>query len=374
MVPDLLVEDEALPLLPVNPCENIGVFVNGNGFHDEIYLRLMDIQGQIWLEKSILMSPNGSHSEILCVPAGCYSLYGHSLNGNSPSFFGNVQSIQGQILAAIDILPQTQMAGGTQFSFITDESQVVPYPYINLQNYGTSNPGNIEAGSPVFYQMDAFEGFALTNNIWSAVDFNYTITPYTILELDFKSTLQGEVQGFVLDNDLYHSAATTLKLYGTQAYGIDDFQYSGSGNWEHFRIPIGDYFTGSFSKFVFACDNDATIYSDALFKGIRFYEDYCHVPSSPKVKASLSMEEGPMPAQVSTYPNPVHNQLHIQFEGPEGLHPAQLLDLQGRVLWESQLQAGQYSHDISHLPNGIYFLRVEVEGQGTLTRKITKQH
>lgn len=69
------------------------------------------------------------------------------------------------------------------------------------------------------------------------------------------------------------------------------------------------------------------------------------------------------------YPNPAQNFLFVQFE-PEGTGKLALIDLQGKLLREEILHPGIQTLDVSNIPNGIYFLKIQSEKE-VYTEKIT---
>lgn len=79
-----------------------------------------------------------------------------------------------------------------------------------------------------------------------------------ILAFDFKNTAHGEIHGVGLDADLESDINTTFKLYGTQDYGLTNFNdYAASApNWKHYEIPVGQYYTGMQLYLFFANDQD----------------------------------------------------------------------------------------------------------------------
>jgi len=64
-------------------------------------------------------------------------------------------------------------------------------------------------------------------------------------------------------------------LYGTQNWGNPAFNdYSGSGEYEHFIIPVGDFYTGDFEYFFFVSDHDAAPGNgNSFFANLKIYED-----------------------------------------------------------------------------------------------------
>ena len=73
------------------------------------------------------------------------------------------------------------------------------------------------------------------------------------------------------------------------------------------------------------------------------------------------------PPKVEAFPNPTSGQLQIEAEVP--LETVELLDLQGRRVCEG---ATPSPLDLSHLPRGVYVLRIRAEGQ-LIHKKIIRQ-
>lgn len=119
---------------------------------------------------------------------------------------------------------------------------------------------------------DAGLSLFLEGNRWQKIDFPYTVTENTIIEFDFKSDIEGEIQGLGFDTDLSISSNRSFKVYGTQNWGLSDFAtYSGSGV-THFTIPVGEFYTGNFQYLFFIHDDDSIPTSDSLFSNINVYE------------------------------------------------------------------------------------------------------
>ena len=89
-----------------------------------------------------------------------------------------------------------------------------------------------------------------------------------------------------------------------------------------------------------------------------------------------SLHEIPNSPKVILYPNPSSSSVTISFaEAGEQPVKLEILDLQGRLIQTTDLSAsanyGQYSLNISHLPNGFYFARVWI-GPEVSTLKLEK--
>lgn len=122
----------------------------------------------------------------------------------------------------------------------------------NLLSYG----GSQDVGGDINFLQDNV-GVELDGNLWKRMEVNYTITSNTILEFDFRSTTQAEVQGIGFDNDNGITSNLTFKLWGEQGWGISAFNnYDGSGDWIHYTIDVGNFYTGTFSHLTFVNDDD----------------------------------------------------------------------------------------------------------------------
>ncbi|MDU0355982.1 putative Ig domain-containing protein [Paraglaciecola aquimarina] len=131
----------------------------------------------------------------------------------------------------------------------------------------------------------------LTGNRWRAINFDYNVTPNTILEFDFKSTVKGEVHGVGLDSNLILDDQSTFNLFGTQKHGIQTFRYQDNAEYQSFSIPIGQYYTGAMSYLFFATDHDvSTPTAQSYFSNVRIYEAALSVPvidSQPNLQAHV---------------------------------------------------------------------------------------
>jgi hypothetical protein len=114
----------------------------------------------------------------------------------------------------------------------------------------------------------------------------FDIAADTVLEFDFESTAEGEVQGIGFDeNDISNDAVRIFKLHGTQVSAdIGDFNnYSGSGR-AHYRIPVGQYYTGSSMALVIANDDDNLAGSNSRFSNVRIHSEPLQPGQTPTLQ------------------------------------------------------------------------------------------
>ena len=126
----------------------------------------------------------------------------------------------------------------------------------------------------------------IVGNGWKKVPLAYELTPNTVLEFDFRSTTQGEIHGIGFDTDNSLSENQHFKLYGTQDWGINNFNNyaSNAGEWKSYQIKVGDFFTGYYDYLTFANDDDdANPNGSGQFRNIELSENNNPIvePSSP---------------------------------------------------------------------------------------------
>ena len=137
------------------------------------------------------------------------------------------------------------------------------------------------------------QSLRLVGNTWKKINLPYTITPDTVLEFDFASTSEGEIHGIGLDNNATITSSRTFRLFGTQDWGIDDFDvYASRSGTQHYVIPVGRYYTGSAAYLFFVNDHDAANpVAESLFSNLRLYE------ASPS--AALHSVKSPTPPRAA---------------------------------------------------------------------------
>jgi len=115
----------------------------------------------------------------------------------------------------------------------------------------------------------------MEGNAWKAIDISYDVTPNTVIQFDFKSTVEGEIHEVAFDNDLLFAPDHRIVVYGNQGYGgtFTNATYSGSEEWETFTVSLGANFTGLFQYLVLSADDDANAVGNSFFRNIKIFED-----------------------------------------------------------------------------------------------------
>jgi Ca2+-binding RTX toxin-like protein len=132
----------------------------------------------------------------------------------------------------------------------------------------------------VLSTVDNGTGFLMDGNVWKKLALNYTVTADTILEFEFKSTLEAEISAIGFENDNnFTNDGNRFKIWGTQNNGMNyaapqsQFEYDGSGDWVSYQIDVGTFFTGVFSHLAFVNDDDAGgAKGNSFYRNIKIFD------------------------------------------------------------------------------------------------------
>ncbi|WP_299413446.1 calcium-binding protein [Acaryochloris sp. IP29b_bin.148] len=147
---------------------------------------------------------------------------------------------------------------------------MINFEEFDIQSYGDTQDQDLTVST-----QNNGNTLQLSGNGWRKIDLPYAITQNTVLEFEFKSSVQGEIHGIGFDVDNKISKERTFKLYGTQKWGIDAFNtYTEfAGGWQTYSIPVGQFYTGEVSYLTFTNDQDISLpKAESLFKNLRIYE------------------------------------------------------------------------------------------------------
>ncbi|MEO0500646.1 MAG: hypothetical protein AAF205_08845, partial [Pseudomonadota bacterium] len=160
-------------------------------------------------------------------------------------------------------------AGFTEFANVSlsEAGQPVADPVTPPEDDGgSSGPGFDFSGATITGYAgqdkapDAFsttsDSLRLSGNVWKKAEFDYEVTADTLLTFSFRSEGTAEIQAIGFDTDNRGSSRQMFNLMGTESYGINDFDYTGNGDWQEFTISLGDYVRGDIDYLTFVNDDD----------------------------------------------------------------------------------------------------------------------
>ncbi|MCB8944471.1 MAG: multicopper oxidase family protein [Ardenticatenaceae bacterium] len=142
-----------------------------------------------------------------------------------------------------------------------------------VQDYGGAQ--NVPGSAIATIAGGGSETLHIVGNGWRKLALAYNVTASTVLEFDFSSTAEGDIHGIGLDTvDTAVNPAQTFQLYGTQTWGIQDYNtYTNGDGTVHVTIPVGTFFTGNMLYVTFANDHDvASPNAESLFSNISLHD------------------------------------------------------------------------------------------------------
>ncbi|MCP4653924.1 MAG: hypothetical protein GY856_00755, partial [bacterium] len=151
--------------------------------------------------------------------------------------------------------------------------------YLNFNDYPTV-AYSTQDGSGSFEIQDGGLTFSMVGNRWRRTSATFEITPYTVLEFDFKSTSQGEIHAIGFDeDDTLTNDVRMFRVFGTQSWAsdidvADPYTTGDMGTYVHFTVRVGEYYTGSAMYLVLVNDKDSgTLDNTGWFTNVKIYED-----------------------------------------------------------------------------------------------------
>ncbi len=354
--------------------------ISFDNYASETSWSIVDASGNTVASGSGYANGDNGHSETLCLVDGCYDFVINDSYGDGICCaYGNgsysLSDAEGNILAAGAEFTNTET---TNFCFggsssgggaPTTACPVIDFNANPVVSYGGSQDNGTHS------LLDA-NTVVLNGNSWKAINLNYTVTSNTVIEFEFGSTTQGEIHGIGFDNDNGISNDRTFRLYGTQNWGIANYNdyAANAGSWKTYVIPVGQFYTGSFDRLFFANDDDANSASNSYFRNIRIYEGSCSGSRTVAVTPGPAIVEnqGEAEFELELYPNPARQVINIQLMTKTQAVQTRILDATGRTLWFGELNDGINQINIEDLPAGVYHLNA-VQADGTvITRKFVK--
>jgi len=170
-----------------------------------------------------------------------------------------------------DVAPHDAESFFSQIRVFEDAAEL-DFEDFTLQSYG----GDQDQNPSVSIEDNGYT-LHITGNGWKKIDFPYFLTPNTVIEFDFKSSVPGEIHGIGFDNDdRINNPIRTFQLYGSQSWGISDFNdyQNAAPAWKHYRIPVGQFYTGAALYLTFTNDDDgAPQDGESFFANVRVFED-----------------------------------------------------------------------------------------------------
>ena len=309
--------------------------------------------------------------DTICVTDGCYVFEISDLDGDGICCaYGQgryelrdssgtviVDNTQFDTLAVADFcLPDVDPGDGGGGGDDDSDCPVIDFVENPVVTYGTNQDGG------QFSLLAGNKGIKLENNAWKAIVIDYVMTEDTWISFWFRSTKKGEVHGIGMDNNEVLSSNLTFRLYGTQGWGIGDFNtYPGDGSWRFYQIPIGQFYTIEASYLFFMADHDVgTGDGNSFFRDVVISEGGpCGGPELPET--ALPETEGRSSLGLS--PNPANNEINISLPAASATGAFHIIDLNGRTVLSGEAKAHNFRIPVGKLKSGTYVLRAGGESR-----------
>lgn len=166
------------------------------------------------------------------------------------------------------------------------------------------------------------------------------------------------------------------------------FYYSAN---QYFKICCNRVDSCSINRFYWTCGDEPSNWSDSSVFTLPLenegktisvclnFEGNCSIPVCKQfllTRENAVLITSPLIAVEAIFPNPVGDYIHISIPEINGPALAYIYDLNGRVIWQQQLNASSESNDfvinIENYPPGVYFIRVIAEAHSVFTEKVVK--
>ncbi len=250
----------------------------------------------------------------------------------------------------------------------------------NFNDFKVSSFSNLDSVGD-FSIQNGGNSLSLENNTWKYITLDYTVTSNTVLEFDFSSTGEGEIHGVGFENDNSLTSSRYFRVYGTQNYGVGNFDnYSGSGTTKY-TIPMANFYAGNMDRLVFINDNDAGSGNTSVFSNVKVYEGSCGSSATAEsliaelesASTILGNEEEGDLAGLKITPNPAKNSFSLHLSPyAKGEVIATVYTILGREKGQIKLAPGVNTistYSLS-LTSGIYLVRFDSNAGESTTQKL----
>lgn len=336
---------------------------------------LKDSSGTLVAAGSGYGTSNATINERFCLPDGCYEFIIKDAYGDG------ICCTYGNGSYQLTDASGTMLASGGNYGHIETKTVCVggatttpSCPTIDFNAYTITGFPNQDYGTHQVQENGAT--LYLTGNTWKQIPYNYTVTPSTLLEFEYRSTQMSEIQGIAFENDNAITPKYSFRIYGNQSWGISNYDdYSGT-DWKKYTIPVGDFFTGNFNKLVFMGDDDLYDRQTSYFRNVKVYEGSCGTTRLAAIRTGEKAVVGTASEYafgIRLFPNPATDHIYLELMG-EKTAQAVLYNSTGKQVWTGTLAEHQeISVDVRTLAAGIYTLRILGQDGSAVYQKFIKK-
>lgn len=234
--------------------------------------------------------------------------------------------------------------------------------------------GNQDQGSATI--LDNGETVRLQNNAWKAILLDYEVTENTIISFDFGSTQQGEIHGIGFDNNNSISSNRTFRLFGTQNWGISNYDnYSNVGYWTSYSIPVGDFYTGDFDRLFFVMDHDSYPKNGtSFFTNLQIYEGTSCALLEGRIGELSDANVSPI-SDVNVYPNPAVDKVNLSYQSTvHKVTSVEIMTITGARVYAESVRSQEGNNivtlNVANYKNGTYLIRIVSKDSTPVVKKL----
>ena len=152
--------------------------------------------------------------------------------------------------------------------------RVSPDDAINFHDYVVGGFGGAQDAGGVATIEDGGWTLHLDGNAWKQIELPYQITENTVLEFDYRTTVSGELHLIGMSAGLEHDGEKLFQLAGNHTWTRQDYRETDSPDWNHFRIDLGQFYTGEHAYLAFVNDNDLNpSEAESYFSNLVLFEE-----------------------------------------------------------------------------------------------------
>ena len=234
--------------------------------------------------------------------------------------------------------------------------------------------GSQDQGSATI--LDNGQTIRLQNNAWKAILLDYEVTENTVISFDFGSTNQGEIHGIGFDNNNSISSNRTFRLFGTQNWGISNYDnYSNVGYWTSYSIPVGDFYTGDFNRLFFVMDEDAQPRDgNSFFTNIQIYEGTSCALIEGLSGAIEDINSADI-TELNVYPNPASDYINLSYQSTiDAPTSIEIFTITGARIFAQSVLSNEGNNlttiNVSDYNNGTYLIRILTKDRAPVVKKL----
>lgn len=242
----------------------------------------------------------------------------------------------------------------------SDDDDGSKCPPVSFSDFPPVSYGGVQDKGNVYVVND--NTIKLTGNSWKAINIDYNVNSNTRIDFEFKSESEGEIHGIALDTDNFIGSRTTFKVYGTQRWGIDQYDnYNQSEGWKKYSINIPIHLRGDYTKLAFINDKDiGTKNNESFFRNVRVYQgNDCISLNRTEYPKDNNFIKG-----VLVYPNPSSDIVNFDFSNyryfdSSDLNMLSIYSLSGELLFKRVVNSTRLKISLGDYSSGVYIFKVE---------------